>query len=313
MADAAEGRDRIAILLSTHNGEAFLAEQLDSLLAQTHCDWVLYWRDDASTDASAAVLRRFASGPGRGRVVELQAPAGRIGPTQSFLALLRHVAADGARAVAFADQDDVWLPEKLACGLAALRTVPGSVPALYCARQVLVDERLRRIGLSEMPRREVGFLPALTQNIATGCTVLLNREAARLVAASHPPPDTLHDWWSYLLVAGAGGRLLIDGTPVVLYRQHAGNLVGATPSLPRRALRALRRGPGAYMKVLRQHVAALIEQPELIGEEAQAQLLVLAGALGGGGPGRLAALTLPGLRRQTVLETLVFRLWFLIG
>ena len=87
-----------------------------------------------------------------------------------------------------------------------------------------------------------GFPAALTQNVATGCTVMLNRPAARLVAASRPSTGTLHDWWAYLLVTAAGGRLVQDEEPVVLYRQHAQNLVGAPASMVSRAIAALRRG-----------------------------------------------------------------------
>src|SRR5205823_6058969 len=114
----------------------------------------------------------------------------------------------------------VWLPDKLARGYAALAEVPPAVPGLSCARQILVDERLRPLGLSPRISREAGFPAALTQNIATGCTVMLNPAAAGLVAASHPPPSTWHDWWSYLTVAAAGGRILVDDAPSVLYRQH---------------------------------------------------------------------------------------------
>ena len=90
-------------------------------------------------------------------------------------------------------------------------------------------------------------LRALTQNVATGCTVMLNRAAADLIAASRAPGATLHDWWSYLMVSAAGGRVLFDAAPVVLYRQHEANALGAPASFPQRALAALRRGPATFM------------------------------------------------------------------
>ena len=299
---------RVAVLLSTHNGAEFLGAQLDSLVAQTCTDWRLHWRDDGSSDATAALMQRFRHGPGRGRVVVH--PPGRLGVTASYLALLR--AAD-AEFVAFADQDDVWLPDKLARGVRALGAVPPGVPALYCARQVLVDAGLRRLGLSCAVRRPAGFPAALTQNIATGCTVMLNRAAARLVAGSRQPGSTLHDWWSYLVVAAAGGTLLLDETPTVLYRQHPANLVGAPRSMTRRAVAALRRGPGVFMGVLRDHVAALASQPHLLCPEARAALGVIDAALREGPRRRVAALRLPGLHRQTWQETLLFRVWFMMG
>ena len=133
------------------------------------------------------------------------------------------------------------------------------------------------------------------------------------MAASRPSSGTLHDWWAYLLVTAAGGKLVQDDEPVVLYRQHAANLVGARPSMARRAVAALRRGPAMFMTVLREHVAALLAQPELITERARKDLATLDQALRSGPWRRLCALRMAGLHRQTWMETLLFRCWFFIG
>lgn len=307
---------RIAVLLAVYNGAAWLPDQLTSLQAQTHDNWVLYWRDDGSEDGSVAILQEFSQRAGQGRFVRVTSPGGRLGATGNFLALLRAVVVtlEPTGVVAFADQDDVWLPQKLARGMAALQNVPRGEPAIYCARQILVDSHLRQIGLSApIPHAATVFPAALTQNVATGCTVMLNAAAARLVAASEPSPATLHDWWAYLVVTAAGGRLLQDPEPVVLYRQHAQNLVGAPASMPRRAVAALRRGPSVFMGVLRSHVAALLAQPRLVSPGALRELQTLDRALKGSLWQRLRALFLPGLHRQTWQETLVFRCWFLFG
>ena len=306
---------RAAILLATYNGAPWLREQLDSLLLQTHANWVLYWRDDGSGDGTIAILQEFAERAGQGRCVRLEEPPGRLGATGNFLALLRSACASLAECdvVAFADQDDVWLPQKLERGVAALRCAPRDEPILYCARQILVDARLQRLGISQSLARPAGFPAALTQNVATGCTVMLNCLAARLVAASRPSTGTLHDWWAYLLVTAAGGRLIQDQEPVVLYRQHAQNLVGAPASMTRRAIAAIRRGPALFMTVLREHIAALLAHPDLVSEAARADLARLEAALHSRPWDRLSALRLPGLYRQTWPETLLFRCWFLIG
>lgn len=306
---------RVAILLSTFNGERFLDEQLDSLLQQTHEHWVLYWRDDGSSDRTREVVAAFNRRAGQGRCVEVASPQTHLGPAASFHTLLCAVSdqLEHADAVAFADQDDVWLPNKLERGLDALATIDDAEPALYCARQVLVDAALKPIGISTAPTGPGGFPAALTQNVATGCTVMLNRAAARLVAASTPSPATLHDWWCYLVVTGAGGRLLQDPEPVILYRQHGANLVGAPASVRSRAIAALRRGPTVFMSVLRQHVAALAAQPHLLTIQARAELALLDAGLRGGLRRRIAALRINGLKRQTWLETMVFRAWFILG
>ena len=306
---------RVVILLATYNGAVFLPEQLASYLTQTHADWTLLWRDDGSTDATIPVMAGFAARVGADRCRRLDAPAGRLGVQGSFLALLRAAlpSLGPGDAVAFSDQDDVWLPEKLARGMAALAGAAEGVPALACARQRLVDATLAPLGESPQLCRPPGFPAALAQNIATGCTISLNRAAAALVAGSRAPEDMLHDWWSYVLVAAAGGRVLADPLPLVLYRQHVANAVGAPPSTLGRARGALVRGPGAFMHLFRANVAALAAQPALLSPAARRDVARLQAALTGGRRRRLAALRLPGLVRQTALETLTFRLWFLLG
>jgi hypothetical protein len=107
--------------------------------------------------------------------------------------------------------------------------------------------------------------------------------------------------------------VLVDRTPTVLYRQHANNHVGEPRNWLRRGIAALRRGPGPFMRLLRQHVAMLQARPELLPESTHRQLAAIADALNGSRAARLRALFLPGLARQTWLETAVFRVWFLLG
>jgi glycosyltransferase involved in cell wall biosynthesis len=305
----------VRILLSTYNGAAYLPEQLASFRGQTHADWSLLWRDDGSEDATEALMAAFTAEIGADRCRRLEMPPRKLGVRESFLTLLRATAPTlGPRdAVAFADQDDVWLPEKLARGVAALTAIEPDVPALLCTRQMLVDAALAPFGESPVVHRPPGFPAALTQNVATGCTVLLNRAAARLVAGSRAPETTLHDWWSYLVVSAAGGRVLVDPAPLVLYRQHGANVVGAPATLPGRAIAALRRGPGKFMRIFRANLACLAAQPALLTDTARRDVTRLQAALSGGWLTRARALRTPGLRRQTRLGTLTFRLWFLLS
>jgi glycosyltransferase involved in cell wall biosynthesis len=301
----------VCIALSTHNGSAFLHEQLASILRQTHGDWTLLWRDDGSTDQTLAMVRAFAEQAGPGRVVDANDARGRLGITGSYMALLRRV--PPGQVLAFADQDDLWLEQKLARGVAALARVDAARPALYCARQILVDAAGRRLGESACMTRPTGFPQSLTQNIATGCTVMLNPPAVRLLTAMRAPPGTHHDWWSYLVVTAAGGAVLIDPEPTVHYRQHPANAVGARRRFWPRALAAVRRGPGAFMTTFKAHVAALEDQHDLLDPQAQETLSAISAGLQGGLLRRMKALGLPGFRRQNFAETQLFRLWFLLG
>lgn len=306
------GLRSVAIMLSTYNGEAFLPAQLHSFLAQTHHDWMLYWRDDGSTDRSAQLVQRFGDELGERRCVS-PTGGGCQHITRSFFSLLRAARTEAAAYFAFSDQDDVWLPEKLERGIALLESVPPDQPALYCAQRIIVNSRLLRTGEPGPLRRAPGFPASLTQNIAPGCTMMLNRAAADLILSSDPPDTVWHDWWCYVVVSAAGGRVLADPDATVLYRQHGKNHVGEPRSWWRRGIAALRRGPGPYMRLLRQHVATLQAHADLLPDPTHRQLAVITRGLNGGLRARLHALRLPGFVRQTWLETLVFRVWFMIG
>ncbi|MGR3635051.1 MAG: glycosyltransferase family 2 protein [Shimia sp.] len=216
----------VGILMAVYNGAECLQEQLDSLAAQTHGSWSLLVSDDGSSDTTRAILQAFAKhhpvtvldGPGKGAAanfMSLVACAQDYLPTNSWLA--------------FCDQDDVWLPEKLSLAVSALDTLDTTGPALYCSRTWVVDAQLGGRKLSTARPRAPDFRNALAQNIAAGNTILLNPVGARLLMQAAPEAEevVMHDWWSYQLITGAGGQVYHDDTPTLLYRQHADNEVGA--------------------------------------------------------------------------------------
>ncbi len=306
------GEPSVAILLSTFDGERYLAEQLRSYNAQTHSNWTLYWRDDGSADQSPAIVAEFAQRVGKGRCSH--APEdGQLRSTGSFLTLLHTALRDDADYFAFSDQDDVWLPDKLAHAVAALGEVAADRPALYFCDRTLVDESLRFIGQPSRLRRPPGFPAALTQNVIPGCCMILNRAAAELIDATDAPEPTWHDWWCYLVVTAAEGLVVRGNSPDILYRQHAGNLVGEPLGVWRRAIRALRRGRGPFMSVFWRHVSALRARQSLLPDRSLTLLTVIDRAGREGVYARFKALSISGFVRQTRLETLLFRLWFLLG
>ncbi len=296
----------IIILLSTFNGETYLQSQLDSIRAQNHSDWKIAWRDDGSTDNSVAVVEAFASTVGPGLCVKSPSSGPHLGAAPSFLQLLSENS-DGY--VAFADQDDRWLPQKLQRALDRLER--SGAPALYCARQFLTDDDFSHPVLSMKYTGVPGFPASLAQNIATGNTIVMNPAAAALVASIPPAVASPHDWWSYIVVSACGGQVIFDPEPAVLYRQHAKNLIGSQLPTISRAIAALERGPGIYMTMMRRHVAQLHAYNERLPEQARAELELIRRGLSGGFSERLAALRCPGFGRAAALEMMLFRLWFL--
>lgn len=209
----------VQVLLSVYNGEPYLEPLLESLLRQDHRDLSILVRDDGSADRSVSILARFARDP---RLRFYEGP--HAGVTASFFDLLER-ADTHAQRFAFCDQDDIWLPDKVTRAIERLDAEPNDVPVLYCGRQIVVDRSLRHLGLSKPFRRPPSLSNALVENIAAGCTIVLNVRARAILLGRRPTCDVLHDAWAYLAVS-AFGRVVFDDRPMVMYRQHGGNLVG---------------------------------------------------------------------------------------
>lgn len=292
------------MLLATYQGAAHLAEQLDSLAAQEEVAWRLLWRDDGSTDGTVALLEAFGERH-PAQVARLDGPAERLGAGASFMTLL--AAAPEADAYAFMDQDDIWLPGKLKRAVALL----GNGVELVCGRLRLVDGALRPLGLSPLPRHEPVFASLLAHNVAAGCTMVLSRHGRELALAAPLPEGGLHDWWCALLVSGGGGRIAFDPEPMILYRQHAANLVGGGTSLPTRMWRALSRGAEPFRKQLARHLEALEAAP--LAPDARAVLHKLEGLHDAGPLRRLRLKYAAGLRHHSALGNVLLSLWLLLA
>lgn len=226
---------RFAVLLATFNGATYLPEQLASLRAQTvgHVDVIA--SDDGSKDDTPAILAAEAAGWDAGNFEVLEGP--RQGFAENFRSLILR-AEPTADYYAFCDQDDVWDSDKLE--VAASRLESCRAPAVYCGSTRTITESGRQIGTSPLMRREPSFRNALVQSIAGGNTMVLNGLAFRLMQqACKDVHFVSHDWWTYLIVSGAGGVVIYDPEPRISYRQHAANLVGSNTSISARSRRVV--------------------------------------------------------------------------
>lgn len=239
-----EGKVRVAVLLSAYNGAKFIAEQLDSIISQTHKNWVLHISDDDSTDGTREIVRHYISNGYAGAIHLHDGP--RKGFAQNFLSLVRKesIAADY---YVFCDQDDVWLPGKLERALTFLDKEDPLRPFLYCSRTRLIDERGNPIGFSSLFGRPAGFSNALVQSLAGANTMLFNNAARNMLRQVPLTADVVsHDWLAYMLVSGCGGEVFYDSQSFINYRQHESNLVGANASLLERMKRLLRVLGGTF-------------------------------------------------------------------
>ena len=232
----------LAILLSTYNGERYLAEQLDSLLRQTRQDFLIVARDDGSRDGSRALLEDYArSNPRHFRL--LADDGANLGARGSFARLLEHALDIDPAYLMFCDQDDIWHEDKIERQMALMEQSEAgktAIPVLVHSDLEVVSAGNRSIAPSFVAYQGLdtarnGFIDLAMSNLVTGCAALFNAALARR-ALPIPSEAIMHDWW-LALTASAFGRLVFSGEATVRYRQHGANTIGASRHVPARLTR----------------------------------------------------------------------------
>jgi rhamnosyltransferase len=260
------------IVLSTYNGAEFLAEQIESIRAQTAAEWRLYVRDDGSDDETPAVIANCAARDSR--ITVLSDHAGNLSAPSSFGVLLSHAFARDESFVFLSDQDDVWLPTKaermLTVAVEQEGRMGAQVPLLVHSDLRVVSPTLDLVHPSYLalqqldPHEDTRPTRLLFRNAVTGCASLVNR--ALLTRALPFPRVAMHDWW-LAQCAAVFGRIVFVEEATVLYRQHDDNVLGAR-GLVGTALRSL----AAPRKGSRYFLAALDQISELHRRAAAAEL-----------------------------------------
>ncbi|MEK4512989.1 glycosyltransferase family 2 protein [Paenibacillus sp. FSL K6-2524] len=221
-------KQKILVLLSTYNGERYICEQLDSLLAQDGVSLSLYIRDDGSTDSTQTMIEDYVQ---RYPEIIKYYPTDNIGAKGSFFELmeLAYVNKDDSDYFAFCDQDDVWDKQKLLRALILLNAENRTVPIMYCSTTQMVDAELLPLSVWPIsPRKPLTMYNALVENVAVGCTTVFNKESIRLLISHLPKKQDhviMHDWWSYLCIS-TFGKVVFDEKPFIKYRQHSSNVLG---------------------------------------------------------------------------------------
>jgi len=217
---------KVTILLSTYNGEQFLAEQIKSIQEQTYRDWQLLIRDDGSTDGTRDVIEDFCRKDDRIAFINRENPQ-NLGVIQSFHRLLQYQDSDF---YLFSDQDDVWLPDKIAMQLAEADKYDSSQPLLVYTDLKVVDQELQVVHESmirtQSDHANTELVQELTENTVTGGVSMINRALAQLWTGKEEHELLMHDWYLGLLAAAFGNLVYID-KPGELYRQHSNNVLGA--------------------------------------------------------------------------------------
>ena len=223
--------NNIAILMATYNGAKYLEEQIDSILSQSSKQWHLYIHDDGSSDGTVELLNDYAGKyPEQVTVMDYPSQGGAL---QNFMSPLEKVEANYYM---FSDQDDVWHQDKIKKEIERMyneeNVRTNKVPIIVYSDLFVVDAKLNKISDSFLtysgihPEFLTTFNELGASNLTTGCTMLFNHAVKEFVR--HPfTAATMHDAWITLCTVKANGVLAYLSEPLIYYRQHGGNTLGA--------------------------------------------------------------------------------------
>lgn len=221
---AVDTPNKIALVMATCNGAAFIEQQLDSILQQTRPPDLVIIRDDASDDSTFQILSRFADEYG----LQVSKNTQRLGVNENFKRAVEDVPDDFL--IAFCDQDDYWLPEKLEKSVALLQQITSNPnePALVYSDLVLMNEAGEV--LHQSVHRQRGqhryahvWETFLFGNMVSGCTILMNAPMKKIMLELPSHPTFIYDAWLAMAAFGFG-KIAKLSEPLIHYRQHSNNV-----------------------------------------------------------------------------------------
>lgn len=241
---------KVVILLAVRNGMQWMEEQVNSILDQEGVVVSLMVSLDASDDDSETWLVNLAKQDDRVTVLPQGPQAG--GAAANFFRLIAEVPADDAENIAFADQDDIWLPDKLQHAVTTIHqrgldAYSGNVLAVW------QDGRARLVDKAQ-PQREWDFL---FEAAGPGCTYVFTQrcyQALHNYVVSHRSQLKVvdrHDWFCYAFARSRGFNWFIDPQPKMRYRQHGQNTVGVNAGIKAVVARCRNIGNGWWLSQAR--------------------------------------------------------------
>ena len=216
----------ILVVMALRNGQQWVERQMESIINQEGVNVSVVVGDDCSSDNSVEFIEKRFRRDNKVRVIRWDAPSGSAGA--NFRKLIACCDYQEFDFVAFSDQDDVWLPDKLKVATRAIvsRGVSGYSSAVIAQWPDGVEKMVRQ---SEKQRS----LDFIFEGAGQGCTYVFRAAFARQVADFiTAEPEIVakchyHDWLVYILARTWGAGWIIDKTPSMLYRQHENNEIGA--------------------------------------------------------------------------------------
>jgi len=246
----------ITIIMAVYNGQEYIREQLESLKDQTYTEWRLVIRDDRSSDKTAEIVKKFSDEVEQEVIFKVnEKPSGSA---KNNFALLINDAKESDY-VMFCDQDDIWKKDKIEITFNKMKQAEerygGDFPLLVHGDVEVIDENgnINADSMFEMSHINADSkLPQiLIQNHVTGCTMMCNKKLiAGISEYASSEYIIMHDYLA-ALYASVFGKIEVIKKPLLSYRQHSGNSVGAkNNNNPVYLLKRLANGRKSYKEAM---------------------------------------------------------------
>lgn len=187
---------KICVLMSTYNGSKYLREQIESIICQKNVDVTIVVRDDGSKDDTLDIIKEYT----KENEIRILNSDKNLGPGLSFMHLLYN--SDESEYYAFADQDDIWKPEKLYVAVEMLEQQ--YEPALYCSNQILYCDGIeKRLRYDMDPNYSLAN--CICNNRISGCTMVFNKKLRDILLKYRPDDEIIksrmHDTWVMIIAS----------------------------------------------------------------------------------------------------------------
>lgn len=290
---------KISIALCTYNGKRYLKDQLQSIISQTILPYEVIVCDDGSTDGTIDVIKEFAKTspvPFKWYINN-----NTLGVVKNFEQAIQLCSGDY---IALSDQDDVWKENKLEITLRKMKEMEKiespKCPLLVHGDLIVTNECLtpltfsmmRKQGLQNEEDMQQAQRVLAVQNYVTGCTVMINKKL-RDIACPIPPEAVMHDWWLALIAANKG-KIGFIKEPLIYYRQHNNNTVGAVINKWKRQIHSI-----LQYHIIKDKLLAILTQ-NLVAKECHFSQKIVNAVMNGD----LISAWKLGIKRQSFSETL---------
>ena len=212
-------KSSVAVLMSSYNGEKYIYEQIDCVLAQKDVDIHLFVRDDGSSDNTISILKTFNKEKNVTTFFE-----NNIGYAKSFWNLLKRV--DDYDYYCFCDQDDIWLDNKIISAINLIeKNYSNKNPVLYTSKVISINKNKEIISYNTFDTyNKLDVYESFQKSKFPGCVFVFNK-AARNILIQYDGYMESHDWAAYNIISVLGNTIFDDNS-YIRYRLHETNAIG---------------------------------------------------------------------------------------